>query len=60
MFIAQQQLLLLLAIMSLEEEKIAAAKSGMEDAEKKCRANLNQMKVGNQRFHNHSAAEVSY
>ena len=52
--------MLLLAIMSLEEEKIAAAKSGMEDAEKKCRANLNQMKVGNQRFHNHSAAEVSY
>ncbi|XP_067928051.1 tetratricopeptide repeat protein 39C-like [Watersipora subatra] len=32
------------AIMALEEEKIAAAKVGMEDVEKKCRESLHQMK----------------
>ena len=37
--------------MALEEEKMAVAKAGLEEVEKRCRANLNQMNVFNTLLH---------
>jgi len=31
--------------MSMEEDKMSAAKGGLEEVEKRCRANLNNFKV---------------
>lgn len=38
-------LLLYVAMMSMEEEKMAAAKTGLEEVEKKCRVNNSIFKV---------------